>query len=167
MRATFLAVFVASALAASGARAQERKKKPVPQPGWQVKPFSVENASAGFRLALKGYLQADFRSFRDWTAGDEDSGNLRADEFEWRRLRIGLEGEWKRLSFEAGVDPAFDEGDELKDAWISLRLAKALQVRGGHMKLPVSPEFLTSVAKTDFVERAAAVDASLPPAIGE
>lgn len=161
MRAETIAALVASALLVPGAGAQE-KKKAAPPPGWQVKPISVENASAGFRLALKGYLQADLRSFQDWTAGDEDSGNLRAEEFEWRRLRIGFEGEWRRLSFEASADPAFDEGDELKDAWISLRLAKALQVRGGHMKLPVSPEFLTSAAKTDLVERSAASEGLAP-----
>jgi len=160
MKAVALAVFVASALAASG-RAQE-KKKPEPPPGWRVKPFSLENPSAGFKIALRGYIQADFRSFLDWTAGDEDTGELRADEFEWRRARIGFEGEWRRVSFELDVDPAFDEGDELKDAWVSLRLARALQVRGGHMKLPVSPEFLTSAGKTDFVERTVAVDALGP-----
>ena len=160
MRRPLLAGVVASALAASGARAQE--KKPEPPPGWQVKPFSLENPSAGFKIALRGYVQADFRSYLDWTAGDEDSGELRADEFEWRRARVGVEGEWKRLSFEADVDPAFDEGEELKDAWIDLRLHRALQVRGGHQKTPVSPERLTSPAKTDFVERSVAVDSLSP-----
>ena len=160
MRAPVLVV-VAAALAASGAPAQEKKKAEPPH-GWEVKPFSLENPSAGFRLALRGYVQADFRSFLDWTAGDEDSGNLRADEFEWRRARIGLEGEWKRLSLEVDVDPAFEEGGELKDAWLSLRLAKALQIRGGHLKPPVSPERLTSPAKTDFTERAAVVESIAP-----
>lgn len=161
MRARGLAVLVASALAASGARAQERKKAEAP-PGWRVKPFSLENPSAGFRIALKGYVQADFRSFLDWTAGDEDTGDLRADEFEWRRARFGVEGEWKRLSLEATVDPAFDKGDRLKDTWVGLRLTRAIQVRGGYMKVPVSPEFLTSPAKTDFFERSAAVDSLAP-----
>ena len=161
MRAAALAVLAASALAASGARAQE-KKKAQPPPGWELKPFSLENPSAGFKIALKGYAQADFRSFQDWTAGDEDSGNLRADEFEWRRLRIGVEGEWRRLLFEFDIDPAFDEGDKLKTTWIGVRLAKQLQIRGGHLKLPVSPEWLTSAGKTDFVERSSAVD-SLGP----
>jgi phosphate-selective porin OprO/OprP len=156
------AVLVASALSVPGAGAQE-KKKPAPPPGWQVEPFSVENPGAGFRLALQGYIQADFRSFQDWTAGDEDTGSLRADEFEWRRLRIGLEGKWKRLSFEVDFDPAFEDGDELKDAWVNLRLAKALEVRGGHTKLPTSPERLTSPAKTDFIERAAVVESIAPP----
>jgi phosphate-selective porin OprO/OprP len=162
MRAVALVALVTSALAAGGARAQEKEKKPEPPPGWQAKPFSLENASAGFKIALRGYVQADFRSYLDWTAGDEDTGELRRDEFEWRRARIGIEGEWKRLSFEADVDPAFDEGNELKDAWIGLRLHRAFRVRGGQVKLPVSPERLTSPSKTDFVERSVAVDSLSP-----
>jgi phosphate-selective porin len=145
------------------AGAQDKKKDP--PAGWQVEPFTIENPSADFRLALQGYVQADFRSFPDWPAGDEGGGSLHGDEFEWRRLRIGIQGRWKRLTWEADVDPVFDdpnEGEELKDAWLSLRLAKALQVRGGHMKLPVSPERLTSPSKTDFIERAAVVEAIAP-----
>jgi len=160
VRAGALALLAASLLFAPSAGAQEKKKSP--PPGWQVKPFAIENPSADFRLALQGYAQADFRSFPEWPAGDEDGGSLHADEFEWRRLRIGIEGRWKRLSFEFDVDPAFDEGEELKDAWVSLRLSRALRVRGGHMKLPLSPERLTSPAKTDFIERGAAVDAIAP-----
>ncbi|HYN04933.1 MAG TPA: porin [Vicinamibacteria bacterium] len=161
MRSTFVFFFVASALAASDTRAQE-KKKPEPPPGWEVKAFSLENPSAGFKIALKGYIQADFSSYQDWTAEDADGNSSLTPDFEWQRARIGLEGEWRRLSFEVDVDPAFDKGDELKDAWIDLRLSKAIQLRGGNLKLPVSPEFLTSPAKTDFVERAAVVDSIGP-----
>ena len=157
MRAALLTVFVASALAPNGARALEKKKVP-PPPGWEVKAFSLEKPSAGFRIALKGYVQADFRSYQDWTAEDADGNSSLPDEFEWRRARIGFEGGWRRLSFEATADPAFDKGDELKDTWVGLRLTRALQVRGGYMKVPVSPEFLTSPAKTDFVERSVAVE---------
>jgi len=161
VKAEALALLAASLFFAPAAGAQEKKNSP--PPGWQVKPFAIENPSAGFRLALQGYVQADFRSFPEWPSVDEDGGSLHADEFEWRRLRIGLEGRWKRLTFEFDADPAFEEGDQLKDAWLSLRLAKELQVRGGHMKLPVSPERLTSPSKTDFVERAAVVEAIAPP----
>jgi phosphate-selective porin len=157
------ALLAASVLVASTAGAQEKKKEP--PPGWQVEPFSVENPSADFRLALQGYVQADFRSFPDWPSLDEDGGSLHADEFEWRRARIGMQGRWKRLSFEVDVDPAFEdfnETDVLKDAWLGLRLAKAFQIRGGHMKLPVSPERLTSPSKTDFLERAAVVETIAP-----
>jgi phosphate-selective porin len=133
-----------------------------PPEGWKVEPFSLTNKAAGFRIALTGYVQADFRSFQDWQVGDGSDPTLRAEEFDWRRLRIGFEGAWRKLVFEFDVDPAFDEGDELKDAILGLRFAKQLEIDGGHMKLPVSPERLTSAGKTDFVERAAVVDSLAP-----
>jgi len=153
---------MASALAASGARAQEKKEEPVPPPGWVAKAFSLEKPSAGFKIALKGYVQADLRSFEDWTAEDGDGHSSLPPGFEWRRARIGVEGDWRRLSFDVNVDPAFDKGHELKDAWVGVRLSKTLQVRGGDMKLPVGAEFQISPAKTDFIERAAFVDSIGP-----
>ena len=125
--------------------------------GWKLEPFSISNQAAGFQVELTGYVQADFRKFQDWQVGDGLDPTLRAADHEWRRLRIGFQGEWRKLVFEFDVDPAFDEGDELKDARLGLRLAKPLEIHGGHMKLPVSPEWLTSAAKTDFIERAALV----------
>jgi phosphate-selective porin len=97
-------------------------------------------------------VQADFRSYHDWEAGDEDTGLLRSDTAELRRLRIGFEARYRRLTLELDVDPQ-DEGDELKNALSNLHLAKGLDVQAGHMKVPVSAEFLTSAARTDFVER--------------
>ena len=48
---------------------------------------------------------------------------------------------------------------EPKNAYLELRFAKAFRIRGGHFKLPFSPEFLTSAAKTDFIERTMLVEA--------
>jgi phosphate-selective porin len=109
--------------------------------------------ASGLTVRLTGYLQGDARSFRNWEAGDEDTGLLRSDATELRRLRLGFEGEWKRLGFEVDFDP-LDDGDHLKDAYVDLKIARALEVRAGHFKLPVCREFLTSSSKTDFVERA-------------
>jgi phosphate-selective porin OprO and OprP len=164
VRTVVAVVVLGSALAASGAGAQVKKKekKPDPPPGWVVKPFSLENPAAGFKIALKGYVQADFRSYQDWTAENAAGDSSLPPDFDWRRARIGVEGDWRRLSWDANVDPAFDKGNELKDAWIGLRLSKAFQLRGGNMKVPTSPEFLASPAKTDFVERAAFVDSIGP-----
>jgi phosphate-selective porin OprO/OprP len=133
-----------------------------PPEGWKVEPFSISNKAARFHVALKGYVQADFRSFLDWQVGDGSDDTLRSDDAEWRRTRIGVEGAWRKLAFEIDVDPAFAEGDMLKDAWLGLRVSKQLAIDGGHMKLPVSPEWLTSPAKTDFIERAVAVDSLAP-----
>jgi len=162
--ALVLLILLAVTAAGQEKKASVQQKRNEPPPGWQVKPFSIENPSSDFRLALQGYVQADFRSFPDWPSDEEDGGR-HADEFEWRRIRIGIDGRWKRLTFQVDVNPAsreIREGKELRDAWLGLRLAKALQVRGGHMKLPVSPERLTSNAKTDFLERAAVVEALAP-----
>jgi len=165
-RGTQASLLLVVALAAStpGAAQEKPPTKPpaTPPKGWKVEPFSITNKAAGFQVALAGYAQSDVRWFRDWQVGDGTDGTLRAEEFEWRRLRIGIEGEWRRLSFEIDVDPAFDEGDELKNAWLGLRLTKALQVSGGHIKLPVSPEWLSSASKTDFIERATVVQSLAP-----
>jgi phosphate-selective porin len=105
-----------------------------------------------FRFQLKGYVQGDFRWFHDWEAGDEDTGELRSDAAELRRLRIGFEAEWRWLAVDFTIDPQ-DEGDELKDLYLDVGPSKAFHVRGGHFKVPVSPEFLTSASRTDFIER--------------
>jgi phosphate-selective porin len=135
-------VSLALLCAAAPARAAE---------GWRLWP-GPRYESGSFELGLVGYVQADARRYGNWDAGDEDTGRLRARPEEFRRVRVGVEGEWRRLSFELVADPQ-DDGDELKDAFLELELAKALRVRGGHFKLPVSREFLTSAARTDFVER--------------
>ncbi len=157
LAAAALALCACAAAAAEDSPVAAAPPKPAAS-GWKLEGFELSNKSAGFRLKLSGYVQADFRSFFDWQVGDASDDSLRRDEFEWRRMRIGVDGEWRRLSMEFDVDPAFDAGDELKNAWLGLRVARELRLRGGHMKLPVSPEFLTSAAKTDFVERAVLVD---------
>jgi phosphate-selective porin len=126
-------------------------------PGWKLEAFGIRNAAAGFYLRLSGYLQADFRSFRNWQVGDGGDAAARAPEFEWRRLRIGLKGAWRRMTIDLDYDPAFEQGQRLKSSWLELRAARELQLKGGYTKLPVGAEFMTSVAKTDFVERAVLV----------
>lgn len=127
--------------------------------GWRAEPFKLASPGGDFEIALAGYAQEDFRSYRDWTL-------LEAQTSELRRLRIGAEGKWKRLSFEVDVDPRKErpedttEGaDYLKNAYLEFRFAKAFRIRAGHFKIPFSAEFLTSAAKTDFIERAMIVDA--------
>jgi phosphate-selective porin len=134
---------VAFALAAAAVSAQE---------GWQFGAEGVNLRSGSFRLQLGGYVQGDFRSFHDWQAGDEDTGDLRNETAELRRLRVGLEARYRRVTFELDVDPQ-DEGDELKDLLLNLDLGGGFELQGGHFKLPVSHEFLTSASRIDFIER--------------
>jgi phosphate-selective porin len=122
-----------------------------------------------FEIRLAGYFQSDFRSYPNWTAGDEDTGPLRSDKADIRRGRIGVEGKWKKLDYELDLDwtqparRAIKDGDpdpvfgwggvELKNAALDYSFHKALKIRAGHFKVPGSPEHLTSASKVDFIER--------------
>lgn len=144
---------LAGVLAAGPASAQER--------GWQFGPgVKLSRPASGLELQLAGYVQEDFRSFHDY----EDSKGLRptlGEETVLRRLRMGIDAQWKRLSLEFDYDP-HDPTEHLKNLTADLKIAKALHITGGNMKLPVSPEWLTSAAKTDFIERNLVVSALAP-----
>jgi phosphate-selective porin OprO/OprP len=131
--------------------------------GWRVDGFSLKRGK-DVKIGLAGYVQGDLRSRRDFGLDDDDAENnptLNETVADIGRLRVGLEGEWKRFSFQAMVDPA-DDGGKLKDLFGELKVAKALRLRGGHFKVPVGAEWLLSAAKTDFVERAMVSDALSP-----
>jgi hypothetical protein len=125
--------------------------------------------TGGFEVKPAGYFQGDLRAYPGWDAapGQRDDG---ADV---RRLRAGLELKGGRLSGELVVDagdlvnrglgdsevhPAFAWRDHLKNAYLELALAKHHSIRAGSFKMPVSREFLTSAAKTDFIERTRLAD---------
>ena len=83
-------------------------------------PFELEKGD--FRFHPTGYIQGDFRSFQDWDAGDEDTGSPA------QRHRASCAGcasasrrTWRWLAVEVDVDPQ-DDGDELKDLYLDLRL---------------------------------------------
>jgi phosphate-selective porin len=122
------------------------------QEGWQFGTEGIQLRQGRFRLRMGGYIQGDFRSYHDWDAGDEDTGELRSDSAELRRLRLGLEARYRGVTFEVDADPQ-DEGDELKDLLLAFDLGRGFDMQVGHMKVPLSFEFLTSAARTDFVER--------------
>lgn len=113
----------------------------------------------GWEIGLNGYVQYDARDYPNWDLEDE---TLRNDTSEFpRRLRVGIDGEWKRLSFELQFDPN-DSSEHLKDAWVELKVSKALRIRGGNTKVPVGREWLTSAARTDFVERSMLTNSLAP-----
>jgi phosphate-selective porin len=148
-----LALTAAVCACASTARAQE---------GWQFGPsLRLSHRGSDFELRLAGYAQGDLRSRRNFTDGDDEEEGLNGTDTMLQRARIGVEGSWKRLSFEATVDPA-DDGEHLKDLVAEVKIAKALHIRGGHFKVPFGYEWLTSAAKIDFLERSMLANALAP-----
>lgn len=112
-------------------------------------------ADDGLKIAPIGYLQFDLHGFPDWEL-EPGTGRLNRDRVELRRLRTGIDGRWKRVSFEVSIDPLDDEDDSLlKDAYGEVRLSRRLALRVGQFKLPGTKEYLTSARTIDFMERTA------------
>jgi phosphate-selective porin OprO/OprP len=117
------------------------------------------NKAAGFEIALGGYAQVDYIDFVNWQSLDE-SQPLESPDWNLTRLRVSLEGEWRRLSWEFQGDfgdvANFTEDLEVqrrRDIWLNYRFAKAFELRAGHFKVPVGLEWLTSARRLDFIER--------------
>jgi phosphate-selective porin len=129
---------------------------------WQRKGVTLENPQAGIELSLTGFLQVDLRGYPNW---DVDRPTQRRDAHDVRRARTGVGVRWRKLRIAFDVDYAaplrklIDDGPgpflgaEVKNLYAEYAFSKKLRVRGGTFKPPVSPEFLTAVRKTDFVER--------------
>jgi phosphate-selective porin len=137
---------------------------------WTLEPFRLRNKQADFELKMVGYTQLDFRAFPDWKV---EQSVFRSDGFDVRRVRVGVEGKWKKLSWDftyelAGpVEDALEELEEpeqaeLKNLYAEYEFHKAFSLRVGATKPPVSPEFLTSASRTDFVERSMLSNAMAP-----
>jgi phosphate-selective porin len=128
----------------------------------------LEWKSGSLDVKATGYFQGDVRAFPGWDV----AAGARDDSADVRRLRAGFDATWGRLSGELVVDaadlvnrglgddprPAFSLRQHLKNAYLELGLSKRLYVRAGNFKVPVTREFLTSAAKTDFIERARLAD---------
>lgn len=128
---------------------------------WKLEPFAIKNKQAGFKASLTGYIQGDFRAF-GW---DVEESIQRAEDSDIRRLRSGVEVEWKKLALDFDIDwtnsarnlasigqPPYDN-PEMKNLYAQYEFAKWFSLRAGTFKVPVSYEFLTSAGKTDMVER--------------
>ena len=117
---------------------------------WKFGPgIGISSKKAGFRFTLTGYIQGDANGYPNWDVSNPD---LRDPETQIERARVGVELEWGRFSGELDYDPA-DDSERLKNLYGEVRVSKAFLARGGNFKLPLSPEFMTSPRKIDFVDR--------------
>lgn len=100
-------------------------------------------------------LQWDYRTFSPLP---EDP----ADDTEWSLRRVGVEGQVTRfVEFEVSGELG-DEEDPWRAVYLNLRPFAALQVRGGHFKIPFSRERLTGPTNLDFTQRAIGVRVLAP-----
>ena len=106
-----------------------------------------------FELVPEAYIQLDWRSYPEWPVSP-GTGRLEFNTFEVRRLRAGVNGQWRGVQFELTFDPQDLDGTLVKDAYAEFRPG-SYEIRFGQFKPPGSRDYGTSARQTDFLERAA------------
>ena len=110
-------------------------------------------AAPTFELAPEAFIQLDWRGYPDWPV-TPGTGRLAFDTFEVRRLRAGIDGQWRGVQFEFTIDPQDLDGTFVKDAYAEFSPG-SYEIRVGQFKPPGSREYDTSARRLDFMERAA------------
>jgi phosphate-selective porin len=107
------------------------------------------------RIDFRVKLHADQRTFRP--------DLRRLGPFDFRRARVGVEGDIKNNLIEYEVEYDFREQDyPLRDAFVDVRARRTVQIRGGKFKLPFSRDELTGTMNLDFAFRSRAADQLAP-----
>lgn len=125
-----------------------------PVPGAGTQAAAQPGAAPEFEITPRGYVQIDWRGFPEWgiAAG---AGRLSRDTFEVRRLRIGVEGRWRWLEYEATIDPQDNDGVFARDVYGQTRLPGGFRLRVGQFKVPGSAEYGEPARTLDLMERSA------------
>lgn len=108
--------------------------------------FSLASADKSFQLKLRGYAQADSRTFL------EDDDEKASDTFLLRRARIIAEGNVGE-KFVFRIAPDFGGGStQLQDGYLDYKSSTAFNLRLGRTKVPFGLERLQSSSETLFNE---------------
>jgi hypothetical protein len=99
---------------------------------WRVGPgFKVSRPASDFEFGLAGYIQEDFRHFsHDYENSRGELPEL-GEETVLRRLRVGFDAQWKRLTVELTYD-LHDPVEHLKNLSGDIKISKALHVWAGN-----------------------------------
>ena len=105
---------------------------------------TVQLGSVG-EISLRGRLSGIVR-----TAVPDEGQNA---DFFWRARRIAIEGTlFKKVEFEVCREIG-DVTEPECDAYVNVRVARAVQIQAGQFKIPFGHDALTSGANLDFVAR--------------
>ena len=144
----------ASAAISTSAASAEAGQIATPMPGTAAPAAAPAGATPEFEITPRGYVQIDWRGFPDWGIVP-GVGRLSRDSFEVRRLRIGVEGRWRWLEYEATIDPQDNDGVFARDVYGQTRLPGGFRLRVGQFKVPGSAEYGEPARTLDLLERSA------------
>mgnify|MGYP001460830503 CR=1 FL=1 len=132
------------AYAPDGAQAQQKEGKK----GWSLEWDRRPSLRYGkqFRMDFRLKLQTDFAAVDDDPEPDRPA-------YDFRRKRVGVEGEFLR-DFEYEFDVELDvERDAIRDAFINYRRLRFLQLQAGKFRIPFGRDQNTPPMQLDFVYR--------------
>jgi phosphate-selective porin OprO and OprP len=120
--------------------------KPAAVAGWDQNHAFIRSADGRFETQISGYGQLDYRGY--------GAGNHPPDTFLIRRARLAAEGRVARY-FEFRIEGDFADTSStlLRDFYVNIHRIDELQLRFGHIRVPISQEEIRSDAYQDFVER--------------
>ena len=121
--------------------------------GQEVQQEVAQKDPRAFEFVPRAYIQLDWRDYPEWPVA-AGTDRLEYNTFQVRRLRAGVDGQWRRLAFEFTVDPQDIEGTLVKDAYTEIRIG-GYRIRAGQFKPPGSREYTSAARNIDFLERAA------------
>jgi phosphate-selective porin len=139
-----------------------KKKKQQPEGwrfGWQPRP----------ELRYQDALEMDFRVKMQFDFRHPDDGpDAGATRFQWRRRRVGIEGNFLR-DFQYELDVEAGEGlglartsGFLRDLTLNYRRYEPAELMGGRFKMPFSRDELTGPMNLNFVYRSRAATTIAP-----
>ena len=133
----------------------EAKAKTLPTVNLGASGLTVVSGDSNFVLKVRGYVQADSRTFLD-----DDKSLKGNDTFLLRRVRPIFEGTVARdfdyrlmLDFGSGVTSGTGNNGFLQDGYVNYKRFEYAQLQAGKFKEPVGLERLQSGANLLFIER--------------
>ena len=122
-----------------------------------VKPngFGLISADGESSVNITGMVHFDAHVFNSNLprGSDKDSASV-ADQFEFRRVRLGFNGSvYKDIDYEIIVNATGTDTNSLDTGYLNFSANKDAQIRVGRFRQPYSLESMTKDASIDFLER--------------
>jgi phosphate-selective porin OprO and OprP len=145
-----------SADTAAQGRAKESKKAPKAPDRFRWDEHPSLHLGKGTRIDFRARFQGDLRESDAVLDAAEESSGL-----DIARRRVGVAGEI-RNAVDFQVEAELGNDEPWRDVYANYRQLTAVQVQGGHFKLPFSLDENTSATNLDFVYRSRAASQLAP-----
>ncbi|MEO8419161.1 MAG: porin [Methylophilaceae bacterium] len=113
-----------------------------------------ESADGQHSMAVEGRAHFDYHNFSGYSESSNPATSNIADNFEFRRARIGVKGKfYNDYTYEIQTNLLGSNTNTIDQAWLNVGWWKEAQFKFGRYKTPFGLEKMTSSNNIDFAER--------------